>query len=368
MKYAVVALAVFVAVAGCREDTVEAEPPVRGLKTHQVAEIERFSVRRFPAILEASEITTLSFEVAGKLEAIDLDVGQRVVSGEVIARLDPASLQLQVRNAESAVVEAEAAAQNARENAERQRELFQRGSVTKVVADDAATQSEIADATLVQAETSLDDARENLDKATLSAPFDAIINSVEVDSFATVSAATPIAQLYPDDSFEVAFSVNFDTVNRLVVGKSATVRLADRPDIVLEAMVSEIGSRADAVSSFPIVLTLQEQHPLLKAGMAVEAAIEFELPAEEGFTLPLTVAIMDGQAQQPNEPGGTSRMGVFVFDEASSTVSRREVTVGGIRGNSLIVVDGLEVGDRVASAGVSFLREGLKVKLLDDES
>lgn len=266
------------------------------------------------------------------------------------------------------MVEAKAAALNARENAERQRELFARGSVTKVVSDDATTQSEIADATLVQAETSLDDARENLSKATLSAPFDAIINSVEVDSFATISAATPVVQIYPDDSFEVAFSVNFDTVNRLVVGKTATVRLADRPDIILDAVVSEIGSRADAVSSFPIVLTLQEQHPLLKAGMAVEAAIEFELPAEEGFTLPLSVAIMDGQASQPSGPRGSSKMGVYVYDEASSTVTRREVTIGGIRGNYLIVVDGLEVGDRVASAGVSFLREGLQVKLLDDES
>lgn len=356
-----------IALAGCKEEAVATQELVRGLKTHQVAETESYSLRKFPAVLEASEITTLSFEVGGKLEAIDLDVGQRVSQGDVLARLDPASLELQLETAEAAVVEAEAAARNATENAERQAELLKRGSVTRVVADDARTQAEIADASLSQARTALETARENLGKATLAAPFDGIVNSVEVDSFATIGVGAAVAQIYPSDSFEVAFSVNFDSVNRLVVGKQATVRLADKPDVVLDAVVSEIGSRALSVSSFPIVLSLRDTHPLLKAGMAVEAAIEFELPSEEGFTIPLTAIVNDGKSEQPTGPDAPSKMGVYVFDESTSSVKRREVTVGGIRGNELIVIDGLQAGERIASAGVSFLREGQEVKLLDGE-
>ena len=55
---------------------------------------------------------------------------------------------------------------------------------------------------------------------------------------------------------------------------------------------------------------------------------------------------------------------VFVYDEASSTVKKRQITVGGIRGNDLVVTGGLEAGDLVASAGVSYLVDGQKVKLL----
>ena len=47
-------------------------------------------------------------------------------------------------------------------------------------------------------------------------------------------------------------------------------------------------------------------------------------------------------------------------------VHRREVSVGGVRENSIIIVEGLKLGERVAVAGVSFLREGQKVKLLPD--
>lgn len=360
-----VALVLFL--AACREEAEEKEPLVRGLKTHLVTASEAVSLRSFPAVLEASEVTTLSFEVGGRLERITLDVGQRVGAGETIATLDTVSLLLSVDIAQSNVVEAEASAKNAAENAERQAELFSRGSVTKVVADDAQTQSDIANASLVQARTSLETARENLNKATLTVPFDAIINSVEVESFGTISAGTPIVQIYPIDSFEVSFSVNFDSVNRLVVGKPARVRLADRPDIVLDAVVSEIGARADAVSSFPIVLTLRETHPLLKAGMAVEASMEFELPVAEGFAIPLTAILNDGKKEELVNARTTSQAGVFVFDPDTSTISRRSVTISGIRENELIVIDGLSEGERIASAGVSFLREGQQVNLLTDE-
>lgn len=362
MRFAIL-LAVSFALVACDEEETEAETLVRGLKTHLVSKSEDSSERRFPAVLEASELTPISFEVGGKLGHMGLAVGQRLSAGDEIARLDQTSLELQVETAEAAVDQAEAAARNAQSTYERQQQLLERGSTTQVAVDDALTQVETTSASLVQAQRSFDSAVENLGKAVLTAPFDAIVSSVEVQSFASVSVGAPIATIYPENSFEVAFSVSFDTVNQLVVGKEALVRLADRPDIELAAVVTEIGSRADAVSSFPIVLELRDQHPLLKAGMAVEASLRFPLPAAEGFTIPLTAAILDGASGQP----GNGNVPIYVFDPASSTVKRREVQVGGISENSIIVIDGLSEGDRIASAGVSFLQDGQQVKLLESE-
>ena len=55
---------------------------------------------------------------------------------------------------------------------------------------------------------------------------------------------------------------------------------------------------------------------------------------------------------------------VFLYDNGSSTVKKRAITVGGIRDNRLVVTEGLVAGDIVASAGVSYLVDGQKVKLL----
>ncbi|MEW9922461.1 efflux RND transporter periplasmic adaptor subunit [Marimonas sp. MJW-29] len=351
---------------GCREDEVSSEPVVRGLKVHEIAEFEQTQTRRFPGVLEPSDLTVLSFEVGGTLDALELDVGQRLSVGETIARLDTASLQLQVDSAEAAVAQAEASSRNAENTLTRQEELLSRGATTRVAVDEARTQAEAAAASLQQAETSLKSARETLEKADLRAPFDGVVNSVEATPFSTVGAGTPIASIYSAKDFEVSFSVSFDAVSQLVVGTPARVRLADRPDITLAAVVSEIGARADAVSSFPIVLELREAHPLLKAGMAVEAAIDYPLPTREGYTLPLSALIKDGASGSPGDAQAPATAAVFVFDPQSSTVKRRQVTVGGIRENMIVATDGLAVGDLVASAGVSFLKEGQEVRLLND--
>ena len=66
---------------------------------------------------------------------------------------------------------------------------------------------------------------EDLADSVITAPFDGIINSVDADSFATVASGTAITSLYDASSYEVSFSVNFDTVAQLVVGTPAKVRL-----------------------------------------------------------------------------------------------------------------------------------------------
>jgi multidrug efflux pump subunit AcrA (membrane-fusion protein) len=77
-----------------------------------------------------------------------------------------------------------------------------------------------------------------------------------------------------------------------------------------------------------------------------------------GFLIPLGVLVPEG-----GKDIGRTAM-VFVYDSATSTVRRRKITAGGIRDNQLVVTDGLSAGEIVASAGVSYLVEGQKVKLL----
>jgi RND family efflux transporter MFP subunit len=353
--------------AGCDRAEDNAQERIRGLKTFEIADTERLSVRRFPGVLEPSNLNALSFVVGGSLLDFDLSVGQKVAAGVIVARLDPTSLELQVRSAQAGVTQAEAVANNAAATLARQEALLTSGSTTRANVDNARTEAQSAAASLLQAQQTLAAAEEDLDNATLVAPFDGIVNSVDASPFQTVSFGTPILSLYDPSAFTVSFSVNFDTADRLVVGTPAKVRLADRPEITLDALVSELGARADAVSSFPVVVSLQETDPLLKAGMAVEIAIAFPLPAQEGYSVPLSVIIRDGNAGGGPEDGSVSTVGIYVYDPATSTLTRRQVAVGGIRENRIILIDGVEPGERIASAGVQFLHDGQKVRLLDED-
>lgn len=354
--------------AGCfhEDDTSSEAPPVRGLITKIVQDVEETTIRRYPGVLEPGEVNLLSFEVGGRMGRMTLDVGQRVGEGEQLAGLDVEQFETQIENRQAAVEEAEATLAQAEADLGRSQQLLDRGAGTVVRRDEDRTSVIQNRARLTQAEKDLTAAEEDLADSKLYAPFDGIVDSIEVDSFATVAAGQTILSLYQQTDYEIAFSVSFDVIGRLVVGTPATVRLADDPSIELAAVVSELGERAGQVSSFPVVVRLEEVSPLIKAGMAVEVAFEFALPSARGHLLPISAAIPDVEVPEGAGPNSVVDLEVFVYDDSTRTVMRRQVTMAGIRENQFLIIDGLEVGERVAIKGVTFLREGMEVRLLPD--
>ena len=149
------------------------------------------------------------------------------------------------------------------------------------------------------------------------------------------------------------------TFQSLTIGQQVDITVADLPNLSLKGAINELGSKAEQVSAFPVVVRMENNASGLNAGMSVEVAIEEPLiGGGNGFLLPLSVLAPEGGKELQRVAT------VFIYDNANSTVKKREIMVGGIRGNDLVVTGGLEAGDLVASAGVSYLVDGQKVKLL----
>ncbi|MEL6569617.1 MAG: efflux RND transporter periplasmic adaptor subunit [Pseudomonadota bacterium] len=340
--------------------------PVRGLITTLVADVEEVTVRRYPGVLEPSEVNLLSFEVGGRLGRIGLDVGERVNAGQLLAELEPEQFETVIENRRAAVEEVTATLAQAEDDLVRSQALLDSGTITVVRRDEDATAAAQARAQLTQAEQNLSAAEQDLADSKLFSPFDGIVDALEVDSFATVSAGQTILSLYQQEEYEVSFSVSFDVISRLVVGTPATVRLADDPTVSLQGVVSELGERAGQVSSFPVVVRLTEAAPIIKAGMAVEVALEFALPTARGHLLPMSAVIPGTDIPDRAGPNDPIALDIYVFDPATNTVKARTVTMAGIRDNRFLIIDGLSPGERVATKGVAFLREGMEVSLLPD--
>ncbi|MEM9725412.1 MAG: efflux RND transporter periplasmic adaptor subunit [Pseudomonadota bacterium] len=344
------------------------DPPVRGLVTTLISATEETVRRRYPGVLEPGELNVLAFEVGGKMGRLDLSVGERVDEGQVLAKLDVEQYVASVERSRAALEGVEVRLKQAEEDLQRSEALLARGAVTRVRRDQDRTTAQQTRTERDQAQQTLNEAEENLRDTALVSPFDGIVSAIEVDSFATVSAGRTILSLYEADAFEVSFFVSFEVSSQLVVGTPATVRLADDPSVQLPAAVSELGERADTVSSFPVVVRLTETVPQMKAGMAVEVSFEFAVPGTQGFLVPLTAIINEGRiVAQPVDARTVQRAPVYVYDPATSTVKRRMIAFTGLRGNSAVAIEGLAEGERVASKGVSFLRDGMAVKLLDGE-
>jgi RND family efflux transporter MFP subunit len=257
------------------------------------------------------------------------------------------------------VQQAQAQLDNAEADFRRKEELLKRGVATQAVFDQSKAAQLSSRAQLDQAQRQLELVNHNLDRSKLLAPFSGTIARVEVKSFAQVAAGQPIVTLYSDDRFEMSFLVPLPTFQSLRVGQVVDVKVADMSDHSFKGEINELGSKAEQVSAFPVVIRLENSVPGLNAGMSVEVTIEEPLiGGQSGFLVPLSVLAPEGG----KELQGTGT--VFLYDSGSSTVKKHNVTLGGVRDNRLVVTEGLGAGDIVASAGVSYLVDGQKVKLL----
>lgn len=348
------------ALQNCSEKTNQAaEQPIRGLRAYKVSATAENRVRRFPSVLQPADLSILSFEIAGQLKAVNLEVGQKVRLGDLLAEIDPRSLQAQVEQATAALRQAEAQLANAEADFGRQQELVKRQVVSQAAFDRAQAALLSARAQRDQANRQLDLASHNLDRSKLAAPFTGTIARVDVKSFAQVAAGQPILTLFSDDRFEISFLAPSGVFQSLKVGQPVDLTVADMPELRLKGHIKELGSQAQQVSAFPVVVSLDNDVAGLNAGMAVEVAIEAPLiGGSAGFLVPVAALVPEGGKDLKGAGA------VFVYDSATSTVRRHAITIGGIRDNLLVVTQGLKAGDIVASAGVSFLVDGQKVKLL----
>ncbi|MGI9289511.1 MAG: efflux RND transporter periplasmic adaptor subunit [Pseudomonadales bacterium] len=348
---------------GCTDyDVGDDAEVVRGLKAFRVTETASSELRRYPSVVKPANESKLSFEVAGKLKKMKLEVGQRVTAGDLLAEIDPVSLDLQVQQARASLEQARANYTNAKSDFERKAPLLKNGYITKSEYDNAQSALKSTLAQVEQAKKQLDISKENLRKARLLSPFDGVVSSVDVKDYEQISPGQTILGLYSESAYEISFSVPAVIVNLINVGDAGQVTFSDLPGAKYGGHIKELGTSAALVSAFPVVLALDEAPERLKAGMAADVELDISLgEAIEGYLAPISsFKFGGGDASLPKERMGT----VFVFDEQTSTVSSRQVHMAGIHGNMVIVDSGLNKNDIIARAGVSYLRDGLKVKLL----
>ncbi len=361
-------LAVLLAVGCSDAEQVTEEPPVRGLRVYEVSAQAQNMERRFPSLVQPADETPMSFEISGQLSEVDLEVGSRVQAGETLTSIDETTLRLELQQARAALEQAEATLSNASTDFDRKAELLRSGNVTQAAYDTSETNLKSAQSQEDQAIQQYAIAAERLEKAELKAPFDAVISSVDVRSYSNVAAGQTVVSLYSENAFEVEFTVPATVINDLSLGDLAQVEITDLSGRTVSGRIKELGSRAGQVSAFPVVVALEEDLPGLKAGMSADVAVTVELlEGDVGFLVPLQCFSLSGstslqEGQSIRDGGGQAE--VFVFDPETSTVSKREVYTAGVRENQIIVVGGLRAGELIASAGVSYLSDGQKVRRL----
>lgn len=354
-----VALCITAIVAGCDETPPEDVERVRAIKPYYVVEPAGGDVRRYSGTIAATNTSALSFAVSGTVRTVVVKKGNRVVKGQVLATLDPEPFKLNVQAAQAELAAARAELNNKRLDLDRQRKLFEHGWVAKVRYDRAVTALEAAEQELNLARARLGLAERDLAKTRLKAPFKGVVALRDVEPFVEIASGQTIFQLDSEGAFKVDLSIPDSVVGRLSIGAPVTINASTVAGCGCTGRITEIGATSGAANAVPVTAAILESPDGLLPGMAVEASvIVSDDDGPRGFLVPL-VAIVPGDEK--------ARGYVFKYDAANGVVRKTPIRGGGsVAGNLIGVTEGVEAGDIVAAAGVSFLRDGQPVKLMGE--
>jgi RND family efflux transporter MFP subunit len=189
----------------------------------------------------------------------------------------------------------------------------------------------------------------------LQAPFDGVIATRTVEPFSEVTRGQTVFDAYVEESMEVVLSIPETMIREIEIGALVEASFPSLPGRTFEAVISEIGSVAETTNAFPVRAIVADARSDIRPGMTAEVALLVNREVQaQSYLVPLAAFA-----------GGTSdRTGfVYLFDTESSTVRKTTVDVRGASGNS-IAVEGISPGDMLVVAGVSFLTDGQKVRLL----
>ena len=314
--------------------------------------------RSFSGISKSTTESRLSFKVTGTIDSIPVQIGQRLEAGAPIMELDPTTYELQLQQAEAALVEAEANDRRAAANYDRTRGLYANDNASLNDLEAARAQAESAEAMVDSAEQALEIARLNLSYTRLTADADCSIASLDVEINENVASGQQVAMVNCGDAFEVTLDLPESVITNVAVGVEVSIRFGAIDDVEFSGLVTEVAVAASqAAAGFPVVVQVNETHPSLRSGLAADVTFQFGTGAA-GYAPVLPVdAIV-------NDPGGTY---VFIAEPAETAgeavVRRRDVDLGELTQLGVEVTEGLSVGDRVITAGVSVIRDGQRVLL-----
>ncbi len=337
--------------AACGEKRAETAParPVRSLL---VAAAPDGSATTFTAEIHSRYESDLSFQVGGKLIVRAVDVGTMVRKGALLAQLDQTDQRVSVDAARAAVNAARAELARMRSDEERYRDLLERGLTTRATHLAQQTAVKTGQSKLEQSLAELRLNEQKLAYTTLRATADGVVTAVNAEVGAVVSAGQRVVTIAQPSELEAAFDVPDSRIDEIRAAGAAQVALLASPQALYPARIREISPSADPTTrTYRVKAALPLPPAGLRLGMTV--AVTLSNPTSKpAIALPATALFQNKR---------DSAVWVVKKDQ---TLELRTVNVARYESDRVFIAQGLQIGERVVTAGVHRLAAGERVRPL----
>ena len=329
-------------------------------------------------ILQANSLVSVGAQVSGRIEKLDVQVGDVVKAGDQVAEIDPSDQQNAVKTAQAALAIANAQLQSQQATVtqdqaalDRMNTLLAKGVETQADQETAQAavataqaQADVITAQIQQAKLNVDSANLNLSRTSITAPTAGTVVAVLVDQGQTVNAtqASPtIVKLADVSTVLIKAQISEADVPRVQPGQPVYFTILGEPDNKISATLLSVDPAPDEIATDSDTTTPSTTNAIYYNGL-------FQVPNADGkLRIDMTAQVTIVLADAPNAltvpssaltktPRGTYLAGLY--DPATGKVTPTRVTVGINNNVTAEVQTGLKEGDLVVATGVHFGGQG----------
>lgn len=298
--------------------------------------------------VRAYESITVTAKVAGVIDRIEFEEGQRVAAGDILVQLDAAERRAEIEQAAAEANRAIALRNEVAIKLERAQALSRTGAGTGAQVEDLTAQMKSLESAIASAQAQRKAAEARLEELTIRAPFSGRVGTRSVSLGAYIAPGTRITSLDDLSRVRLDFAVPENLLGRLEPGQTVSATSAAYRDRVFKGRVSIIDPRVEQATR-AVRLTAEFDNPdeALRPGMFLSVILE--------------VTTKDDAVVVPEEAIVSEGLRHIVYPVKDSKVERRVIRIGQRQGGKVEVLEGLQAGESIVVLGVQRIRPGSEV-------
>ena len=326
------------ALCSCGEKKQTAEEQTVRVKVQQIQAEAVNGEQGFSGTIEEQSGASLSFATAGTIKRIYVNSGQTVGAGQLIAELDPTTMQ-------NAYTIAKTALEQAQDTYNRMKELHDDGSLPEMQWIAIENQLKSATASEAMAKKALADTK-------LYAPFGGYIATKDAEVGQNAGPGVPVVKLVSIGSVKVKISVPEDDIQRIKKGSSMKIIVPALGNREFSGSVTERGVSADPRSrTYEVKATINNHDGQLLPGMICQAFTNY-MQGTTGVFVPANLVQLD------------SDNNTFVWVVNGGKAVKRQIFISNETAQGAQVSGGLSDGDQIIVAGQQKVSNGMKVTIV----
>lgn len=305
--------------------------PVKVVKVETLGAMQKM----YTGVVEAEEYSKLAFKLSGPLIEMNVDAGQKVKKGEIIAVVDPLDYNLQFEANKAAYI-------TAKSQLERNKKLLSMQAISK-------QDYEIAEANYVKAKSAFETSQNTLTDTKLKAPFDGFVEEKYVENYQKVQPGESIIKLVNPDKLEVSFILPETNVRLTREKMRVAVEFDTYKGKWFTARVKEFVDASPDGSGIPVRLAIVDSafnrdKYNIYPGFSCKVILSIDNVSGEGYSVPLSAVFEDL---------ATGETSVWLYNSTTGTVKRQKVETEQLFGTDRVQINaGLKADDEIGRAHV----------------